>query len=212
VTRRAANESSVPATSIHVRRAIEGDLESLTWIIERFSPVLLSQARFRLGPALRRFCDPEDLVADVWGVALRRLGDLRLAADSSTGTLIRYLGTVLLRRVRDIAHLAVVRRSSPAAPGDAQRESVSQIDAATTSVVSRAIRGERAELILSAIDALDPLDRQVIVLRGFEGASLDEAAAIMEATPGAVSTRYHRALKRLREKLPDTVLAELTED
>jgi hypothetical protein len=27
-----------------------------------------------------------------------------------------------------------------------------------------------------------------------------------------VSTRYHRALKRLREKLPDTVLAELTED
>lgn len=198
-------------TSINVRRAVSGDLESLTWIIERFSPILLSQARFRLGPALKRFCDPEDLVAEVWGVALRRLREIRAAADSSTGTLIRYLGTVLQRRVRDIARLAAVRRMSAAESFDSSRAPISQLDAATTSIVTRAIRDERTKMIVGAIEELEPLDRQVIVLRGFEGTSLAEAAAIMKTTPDAVASRYYRALKRLKEKLPDSVIAELAE-
>jgi RNA polymerase sigma-70 factor, ECF subfamily len=212
MTRDATPTDSDSPTSIHVRRAVAGDLESLGWVVERFSPVLLAQARFRLGPALRRFCDPEDLVSDAWAVALRRLGDLEMAADSSTGTLVRYLGTVVLRRVRDLARLAAVRRSAIDDPQASKTTSPSQVDAMTTSIVTRAIRGERSALILKAIEALEPLDRQVVVLRGIEGAAVAEVAAIMNTTAGAVATRYHRALRRLREQLPDTVVAELTED
>src|SRR5688572_14174181 len=76
-------------TSIHVHRAISGDLDSLAWLIRRFSPVLLSQAQYRLGAALRRFYDPEDVVADVWSVVLRRVNDLRANTEAGTPTLIR---------------------------------------------------------------------------------------------------------------------------
>jgi RNA polymerase sigma-70 factor (ECF subfamily) len=199
-------------TSIQVRRAIDGDLESLAWLVDRFSPVLLAQARYRIGPALRRWCDPEDVVSDVWIVAIRRITELRAASESGTGTLIRYLGTVLAHRVRDLARLAAVRQAGGGAAGARHETPVSQIEDATTGIVSSVIRRERTRALGDAIDALDADDREVIMLRGIEGTSLEEAATIMRTTPGAVAVRYHRALKRLRGALPGTALADFADD
>ena len=39
-------------TTFHVRRAREGDAPSLEWIVNRFAPVLLANARYRLGKGL----------------------------------------------------------------------------------------------------------------------------------------------------------------
>ena len=36
-------------TTLHVRQAVAGDLDSQSWIIERFTPLLLAQARYRSG-------------------------------------------------------------------------------------------------------------------------------------------------------------------
>lgn len=49
-------------TTPHVRRAIGGDHASMGWLVERFSPLLLLQAEYRLGRTLRGRFDPEDLV------------------------------------------------------------------------------------------------------------------------------------------------------
>ena len=35
---------------------------------------------------------------------------------------------------------------------------------------------------------------------------------MMRMTPGAVAVRYHRAIKRLRDALPGTVLADFADD
>ena len=40
-------------TTQQVRRAADGDHRSLGWIVARLSPVLISHARYRLGPTLR---------------------------------------------------------------------------------------------------------------------------------------------------------------
>ena len=58
-------------TSIHIRQAIKNDRESVAWLVSRFTPLLLCQAHHRLAPSLRRFCDPDDAVADVWMAVLR---------------------------------------------------------------------------------------------------------------------------------------------
>jgi RNA polymerase sigma-70 factor (ECF subfamily) len=47
----------------------------------------------------------------------------------------------------------------------------------------------------------DPLDREVLELRHFEELSNSEAAAVLGLTKTAVSNRYIRALKRLKEIL-----------
>ena len=58
-------------TTMHVRRAVGGDLTSLDWVVSRLAPLLVAQAQWRLGTALRRYYDPEDLVSDAWAVTLQ---------------------------------------------------------------------------------------------------------------------------------------------
>ncbi|MFE7526293.1 SigE family RNA polymerase sigma factor [Kitasatospora sp. NPDC057542] len=57
------------------------------------------------------------------------------------------------------------------------------------------------ELRLALMDALGrlaPRDRAVLVLRYWEGRSVEETAAILHLTPGAVRTQAFRALGRIR--------------
>ena len=64
------------ATTMQVAQAIGGDLQSLNWVVARLSPVLMAQAKYRLGRALRKHLDPEDLVQEAWAAALPKLGAL----------------------------------------------------------------------------------------------------------------------------------------
>ncbi|NUP36452.1 MAG: SigE family RNA polymerase sigma factor [Streptomyces sp.] len=59
--------------------------------------------------------------------------------------------------------------------------------------------------LLSALARLGPKDRAVLVLRYWEDRSVEETAAVLEASPGAIRTRSVRALQRLRVELGDTL-------
>ena len=48
---------------------------------------------------------------------------------------------------------------------------------------------------------MDPIDREVLVLRHFEQLSNSETAQVLELTEGAASNRFVRALKRLKKAL-----------
>jgi RNA polymerase sigma-70 factor (ECF subfamily) len=52
-----------------------------------------------------------------------------------------------------------------------------------------------------ALNTMDPLDREVLVLRHFEELSNNEAAEVLGIQKSAASNRYIRALKRLKEIL-----------
>ncbi|WP_037908704.1 SigE family RNA polymerase sigma factor [Actinacidiphila yeochonensis] len=62
--------------------------------------------------------------------------------------------------------------------------------------------------LLTALAALGPKDRAVLVLRYWEDRSVEETATVLQSSPGAVRTRAARALARLREEL-DGSLADL---
>ncbi|WP_327290551.1 SigE family RNA polymerase sigma factor [Streptomyces sp. NBC_01198] len=55
--------------------------------------------------------------------------------------------------------------------------------------------------LLEALARLAPKDRAVLVLRYWEDRSIEETAAALEASPGAIRTRSVRALGRLRDEL-----------
>ncbi|MBD0672254.1 MULTISPECIES: SigE family RNA polymerase sigma factor [Streptomycetaceae] len=64
------------------------------------------------------------------------------------------------------------------------------------------------ELRLTLVDALGrltPRDRAVLVLRYWEDRSVEETAAILQSTPGAVRTQSFRALGRIRTVLGDSL-------
>ena len=52
-----------------------------------------------------------------------------------------------------------------------------------------------------ALDAIDPTDREVLVLRHFEELSNVEVARVLGITPAAASKRYMRAVVELKRIL-----------
>jgi RNA polymerase sigma-70 factor (sigma-E family) len=70
---------------------------------------------------------------------------------------------------------------------------------------------DRDELI-TALAALAPRQRRVVVLRYWLGLSIEEVAADLQITTGTVKSQTSKALQNLRSQLTDPRLAELTED
>ena len=66
------------------------------------------------------------------------------------------------------------------------------------------LRHDLNETIEKVIDAMDPIDREVLILRHFEQLTNDEVASILGIKKAAASRRYMRALKRFREAI-DTI-------
>ena len=62
-------------------------------------------------------------------------------------------------------------------------------------------RHERRHQLYQALARLSAKDRDLIVLRFFEGLDSGEVADIVGCTPGALYVRLHRALDRLRQQL-----------
>jgi RNA polymerase sigma-70 factor (ECF subfamily) len=70
-----------------------------------------------------------------------------------------------------------------------------------TSPSNAAIRAEQVLQVQEALNALDPVDREVIALRQFEELSRAETAQVLGITEEAGAKRYLRALRRLKTVL-----------
>jgi RNA polymerase sigma-70 factor (ECF subfamily) len=67
-----------------------------------------------------------------------------------------------------------------------------------TSPTQAALRAEMQIRLQDALNAMDPLDREVVVLRHFEELSNSETAAVLGIQSSAASKRYVRAIIRLK--------------
>jgi len=169
----------------------------------RYRPRLRQMVDWRLGPALRADIDPSDIVQDSFLDAARRLEEylaqvrvpfypwLRILTRQRLSTLYRrHVAGKERSRARTISlDTARVTESSAVAFRDiAARNGVSPSEAAA--------KRELEALVRCELDALDELDREILVLRHFEGLSCVDAARELEITDAAARKRYARALKR----------------
>ena len=194
-------------TTIHARRAVDGDHDSIAWLVERFAPALLAQARYRLAGLPRSLFDAEDLVQDAWLAALPRLPEVLPWQGRFTPVLLKFLSTAVLNRSNTLykKHLAGKPRA------EADRGALSSLTADATGIVTQAVRSEKCASLLAAIDQLSPNDQEIIVLRGIEQNRNETVAQLLGLKPNTVAVRYRRALERLRKHLPGTVFDELEE-
>src|SRR5262245_49781933 len=155
-------------TSLHIRKAITNDRESLAWLVSRFTPLLLCQAHQRIASALRRHCDPDDVVSDVWMVVLGSLPSLMPSDGSMTRGLLRFASTVLIRRVRDLLEKHVINKPpvrSLSSPEVADRD----FPADARGVVQLVVADELKGAVWASLTGLPREDREVLVLHGIEG-------------------------------------------
>lgn len=207
-----ADEDRGPLTSIHVKRAVGGDQQSLEWVITRFTPFLLSQAEYRLG-GLRLSVDPQDVVSEVWLVALNRLKDLRPRDERFTPVLMKFLSTTLLYRVNNLIHkhLSTSKRQRSAPRDTVGEEHLSWFQAETGEVVNGIVEKESQGVVLKALKSMEDEDREIIVLRVIEQMQNQEAADVLGLKANTAAVRFRRALEKLREKVPASALEDLAD-
>lgn len=191
---------TAPDTSLHLRRALDGSDASLEWLVERFTPALLAQACYRMGPTLRRRMDPEDLVNEVWAVALGKFRELESRRGQEVPVLVKFLSTILLYRVN-----MLLRKQISATVADPE----AVVDPRSGGVVSSAIRREAVSRARSVIESLAEVDREVLVLRLLEQRPASAVAEQLGISESLVYVRQHRGLQQLRERLGHSLFHEL---
>ena len=76
-----------------------------------------------------------------------------------------------------------------------------QLSGRLTSTSRAVVRAEMQLQLQAALNAMDPIDREILALRHFEELANSEAAAVLGLSKTATSNRYFRALGRLRVAL-----------
>jgi RNA polymerase sigma-70 factor (ECF subfamily) len=191
-----------------IERAKAGDTAALNEIFSRHRERLRRMVELRLDRRLQGRVDPSDVIQDSYLEAAQRLEEyladpkfplflwLRLVVGDRLRKVHReHLGTQMRDAGRE---LSLYREPLPAASSAAL---AAQLLGRHTSPTQAAVRAEQMIRVQEALNALDPLDREVISLRHFEGLSRAETAQVLGIEEAAAAKRYIRGLKRLKDIL-----------
>ncbi|MBL8863054.1 MAG: sigma-70 family RNA polymerase sigma factor [Planctomycetes bacterium] len=190
-----------------IERASGGDAAARDELFRAHLPRLTRMVELRLDPSLRRRLDPADVVQDAWLEASRRFAEWRAQTALPFHVWLRLLtGQALLTVHR--RHLGAHKRDAlrerhlaSGGPGVSATNVAEWFAASATSPSQAVLRSEVRARVLTALEELEELDREILSLRHFEGLTNEEAAAELAIEPAAASKRFVRALVRLRPAL-----------
>jgi RNA polymerase sigma-70 factor (ECF subfamily) len=201
------SDSSVQPKDIE-RRLRNGDAEALAELFSRERERLWRVIQFRLAEPLRGRLEPDDVLQDAFLAASQRL---KHYADSPATSPFIWLRMIVNQTLVDLHrhHLGAQKRDAArevsidgAQYVQATSASVAiQLVGAFTSPSGAAARADIHSLVQTAIEQMDPIDREVLALRHFEELTNSEVAETLGIEQKAASIRYIRALRRLKEIL-----------
>lgn len=177
-----------------------GDAPDVGALLDRHKERLRRAVRLRLDRRLVGIVDSEGILGMVRQEAIRRRGELAGTPGQSPFLWLRQItGEVLARLHRE--------RLGPGVRGDISLHRGALPEATSIALAAHllgrgdddqaAARADRKIVLQEALNAMDPLDREVLTLRHFEQLTNDEAAAVLEITGARASEAYVRALKRM---------------
>ncbi len=162
---------------------------------------------FRLEPMAASRVDPDDVLQEAWMAAAQRLSSFFTTEGLS---FFIWLRLIVLQTIIDVhrRHLgAKMRDAFREVPIDSDRSRdtshaiARQLLGGLTSPSEALMKAETARKLESAIEGMEPIDREILALRHFEELTNSEVAEVLGIQVKAASIRYIRALKRLKETL-----------
>jgi RNA polymerase sigma-70 factor, ECF subfamily len=201
--------TSEPSDLVELQRRIErGDEAALLDLFTRHRDRLKRMVKLRLDRRLQGRIDASDVLQEASIDVVRRAREYMARPSMPAFLWLRWItGERLLSlhrrhlgsKVRD-AGLEVSLHHG-ALP---QATSVSLAAMLLGRLTSPTRAAQRAELQLrlqDALNAMDPIDREILTLRHFEDLNNNETAQVLGISKTAASNRYIRALKRLKDAL-----------
>jgi RNA polymerase sigma-70 factor (ECF subfamily) len=190
-----------------LRRAARGDAAARQGLLGRHRDRLRRTVAVRLDPRLAPRVDPSDIVQEALADAAGHLdGYLRDPPLPFFPWLRQFAWERLVKAHRyhiQARRRSVTREEPMLLPGESVQQLARLLLAGDTSPSRRIIRDERRAEVRAALEALDPRDREILVMRHLEQLESAEIAAVLGLSEGAVRTRQYRALLRLRALLED---------
>jgi RNA polymerase sigma-70 factor (ECF subfamily) len=189
-----------------LRRAAAGDGRAAGELLAPYRDRLRRMVELRLDRRLRGRVDADDIVQETFLEAVRRLPAYAERLDMSFPVWVRFLaGQKLVDALRH--HLGVQKRDAGLEvslyrgpmPEASSASLASMLLGRLTTPSQAAVRIETQLQVQEVLNAMDPLDREVLVLRHFEHLSNHEVAELLGLSKSAASKRYIAALKRLRQ-------------
>jgi RNA polymerase sigma-70 factor (ECF subfamily) len=179
------------------------------WHLERYRQLLRLQVRrLQLDPRLQRRFDSSDLVQETLLNAHAQMDRFR---GNTEAALVKWLQEVLAHTVADQVRKARAQKRDVALEQSLQAavaESSARLEAfLADGQPSPHEQAERHELLLRIADGLEQLpedQREVVIRRDLQGASVGEIAAQMSRTRKAVAGLLLRGRRKLRELMGDS--------
>lgn len=191
---------SVPDEDL-LGRARGGDAEALETLILRYQPRV-----YRYGMSMCRDVeDASDIAQETLLAMARSVNDFR--GESSVGSWLFTIARRFCLRKRRRSKFAPAQEHSLDALGP---EATGGLSDPAPGPEQEAASREISAALTAAIDALEPGQREVLVLRDVEGLSAPEVADVLGLSVQAVKSRLHRARVAVRLKMAPLLGAPAT--
>ena len=186
-----------------VAAVLGGDVEAFRRLVERDGPAVVRACHRILG----NLAEAEDAAQEAFVTAYRSLGSWR-----GDGPFAAWLTRIAIRiALRQAGKRRTVAWADPGGPGDATDPTAADRAVERASVAATAwtdpaqisVRAERATEVRAAVVALPEPYREVVAMRFFGEATLDEIARETGRPLNTVKTHLHRGLARLRDRLAE---------
>ena len=197
---------TTPATDDDLlRQALAGDQRALAELFLRYRERLSKLVRLRLDRRVSGRIDVSDVLQETYLDVVRRFTEFAanpavpfyLWVRALTGQrLIDLHRHHLGARMRDAGREVSLYRG--ALPQASTVSLAQNLLAGLTSPTQAAVRAEMQLRLQEALNSMDAIDREVVVLRHFEELSNADAAAVLGIETAAASKRYIRAIRRLK--------------
>ena len=188
-----------------LQRAKAGDQQALAALFARYRDRLRKMVRLRLDRRVSGRIDASDVLQDAYLDVARRFHEYAAAPAVPFYVWLRALAG---QRLVDLhrRHLGAQMRDAGqevslcrgALPAASSASLAQQLLAGLTSPTQAAIRAEMQMRLQETLNSMDPIDREVVVLRHFEELTNVEAAEVLGIETSAASKRYIRAIRRLK--------------
>lgn len=180
-------------------------------LLSKYQPQLSRMIQFRLDRRLYGRVDASDILQEAYLEISRRVNDFLndpqvpffvWARQITWQTLLMTHRLYFGVQKRDATREVAWQHTS----GEGTSVSLASMLAGNlTSPSQHAMRDERAGQLRSALETMDPLDREVLALRHFEHLTNKEVSEVLGIQKTTASNRYVRALERLKEIMDEVI-------
>lgn len=199
------HEASDEEIAALTTRLNDGDAEALAQLFSIYWERLHRMVHFRLDQRLRGRVDPDDILQEAYLAARQRIDSF--AAEKSN-TVFVWLRLLVGQTMIDVhrRHLGSKMRDAKqevslnkfASPMASSVSMSMHLLGGLTSPSQAAIKAEVATMLDQILADMEPMDREVLVLRHFEELTNKEVSELLGIQRSTASNRYVRALQKLK--------------